>query len=239
MVFRPCEYELIPPTHIRPTQETESADASDHVEAVWVHPDVGVTARAITLSRSSWGRRFVFFETLDTQDMRDDRCGVFPLYHGYRNAGDGSVVVVRAGQPYGWYTSIGSGWPRLKRANGLFLAWLELEVAVPDTALTAAELEASRGRAATWYLSVPFTAHGPAEARQRGLDITIQLQPWLPGLDRLDITYRLGGEADTEAHVFCEAPGCLLVPGHAGDHQPQATATTPATDDIDSDSDND
>lgn len=192
MPITPCDYELIPPGRCSddPNAETEL-----------VHADVAITARAMTLARSRWSRRFVFFEVID-DDTAAHGCIVFPVYYGFHNVTDGSAVILHSGQPRGWYRSLTSAWRHLKRRHAMYLAWLEPDPNLPREDVSTAENETLHNPASTWYLTIPFLAHGPMDAGIRAVDATRELRSCLPGLDQLDVTIhhaRNHSVHDTEA----------------------------------------
>lgn len=207
-LIRQCEYEIVPPLDDSILQ----ADTDG-----LVHPEEAMTAAAITEARRHQPlRRFVFY--LSHADAAHRKRLISLLFQGFVN-NDGSVVLLQNGHPVGWYRSVASAWRRIRCDNTVWLAWLQPDPAdVPADFNLLADRESGHGEPSTWYVSIPFTAFGTQDARMRASDITGHLETFLPGLDRLDVTVGHAEEPDTETHVFCDQPGCLREPGHAGEH---------------------
>lgn len=207
MPILPCEYEILLPRN--PPKKTASVEADPNR---LLHPDPIIAARAVTELRKFSPRRFAFYTIVTGYS---DVPMLSTTHYGYEYS-DGSVVITTHEGPRGWYRSVSSAWRRLRfRDEPMWLAWLE-----PETvdAHHAATWESSHREPSRWYLSIPFAAFGPHDARMRAANIAVQLETSVPGLDRLDVTCGPADDPETEQHVFCNEQGCLKAPDHTGDH---------------------
>lgn len=211
MSVQKCDYQLIPPTE-------------DDDPAAPEHPDPLVAARLATVARSARPRRFAFCPAIPARPDTDDVV-VRPMYQGLRNP-DGSCVLLLAGQPYGYYRSVDAAY-RHATGTDLYLVWLEPEHDLPDAVDSAANVEARENDAAMWLVALPYVAHGPTDARIRGIEIAHHVEPVTPGMTRRSAFLINGEDPGVPITLFCPMEDCMRAPFHLGSHEPEVEPESP------------
>lgn len=141
------------------------------------------------------------------------------MYQGLRNP-DGTVVLLLAGQPYGYYRSVDAAYHHAKGTD-LYLVWLEPEHDLPDAQESTASVESRENTGSIWLVALPFIAHGPTDARVRALETSDHLEPITPGLTRRSALLFNGTDPSQPVTLFCPVDPCQREPFHAGNHAPE------------------